>query len=99
MCNDLISRKAFLDELKLYCNRTFLGEITSSSEISVGELSTIIKKLPTTYDIIGKASQELNKCMKEAEESWKEFDDEQAFGEMMAYQRAIKIVKEAMNSE
>lgn len=51
MSDDLISRKAFVDELKLYCNRTFLGEITSSSEISVGELSTIIKKLPSAYNI------------------------------------------------
>lgn len=51
MNDDLISRKAFIEELKLYCNRTFLGEITAQSEISIGELSTIIKNLPVAYDV------------------------------------------------
>lgn len=50
MSNDLISRNGFLKELKRYLNRTFLGEVTSSSEISVGELCSLISKLPTAYD-------------------------------------------------
>lgn len=87
MNNDLVSRS--------YLRNIFdRGSYTQTEEAILLE----IDKAPTAYNL-DKVDQELNNCMKEAEESWKEFDDEQAFGEMMAYQRAIKIVREAMNSE
>lgn len=49
--DDLISKKVFIEKLKSYCNRTFLGEFTAQSEISIGELSTIIKDIPIAYDV------------------------------------------------
>lgn len=49
--DDLISRSKFIDELKLYLNRNFLGEFTAQSEIRVGEIMTIIKNIPIAYDI------------------------------------------------
>lgn len=50
MSNDLIIRSAFIEKIKLYLNRNFLGECTPNSEISVGELSTILKSIPASYD-------------------------------------------------
>lgn len=51
MSNDLISRSAFIEKIKLHLSRNFLGECTPNSEISVGELSTILKSVPTAYDV------------------------------------------------
>lgn len=82
MNDDLISRKTFIEELKLYCNRTFLGEITAQSEISIGELSTIIKNLPVAYDV-DMVCKDIEKIMQ---------DDSIRFVDQ-AVNRAKKIVK------
>lgn len=50
MSNDLISRKALSQNLREYLNRSRLGEITSESELRVGEIANIILSVPTAFD-------------------------------------------------
>lgn len=51
MSDDLISRKALVSNLKLFLDRSFLGETTAHDCISVGEIVGLIKDEPTAYDV------------------------------------------------
>lgn len=98
MRNDLISRKVFLDELKLYCNRTFLGEISSSSEISVGELSTIIKNLPSDYNL-DLVCEELEKREKYFREYGEKYHNAEGMSAAEACAGDIEIVRNGGKNE
>lgn len=50
MSGDLISRKTLVSNLKLFLDRSFLGETTAHNCISVGEIAGLIKDEPTAYD-------------------------------------------------
>lgn len=51
MSVDLISRKALVSNLKLFLDRSFLGETRAHDCISVGEIAGLIKDEPTAYDV------------------------------------------------
>lgn len=50
MSDDLISRKTLVNNLKLFLDRSFLGETTAHNCVSVGEIAGLIKDAPTAYD-------------------------------------------------
>ena len=50
MNDDLISRKAVYKAFSDYLNRNFLGEISSQTELSIGEIASIISSIPTAFD-------------------------------------------------
>lgn len=47
---DLISRKAAYEAFSVYLNKNFLGEISAQSELSIGEIASVIKSIPTASD-------------------------------------------------
>ena len=50
MSDDLISRKAVYKAFSDYLNRSFLAEISSQTELSIGEIASVIKSVPTAFD-------------------------------------------------
>lgn len=49
----LIDAENFINNIKLYLDRNTVGEITSQTEINVGELASLIADEPTAYDVDG----------------------------------------------
>ena len=50
MSDDLISRKAAYKAFSDYLNRNFIGEISSQTELSIGEIASVIKSIPVAFD-------------------------------------------------
>lgn len=50
MSNDLISRKAAYRAFFDYLKRNCVGEISSRAELSIGEIASVIKSIPVTFD-------------------------------------------------
>lgn len=50
MSNDLISRKAAYEAFSDYINRSVVGEITPQTELSIGEIASVIKSIPVAFD-------------------------------------------------
>lgn len=50
MSNDLISRKTAYKAFSDYLNRNFIGEISFQTELSIGEIASVIKSIPTAFD-------------------------------------------------
>ena len=50
MSDDLISRKSLYEAFSDYCNRNIIGEISSRTELSIGEIASVIKSIPTAFD-------------------------------------------------
>ena len=50
MSDDLISRKAAYKAFSDYLNRNFIGEISSQTELNIGEIASVIKSIPTAFD-------------------------------------------------
>lgn len=50
MMDDLISRKAAYKAFSDYLNRNFIGEISSQTELSIGEIASVIKSIPVAFD-------------------------------------------------
>lgn len=48
--DDLIGRKAAYKAFSDYLNRNYIGEISSQTELSIGEIASVIKSIPTAYD-------------------------------------------------
>ena len=92
MSDDLISRKAAYKAFSDYLNRNFIGEISSQTELSIGEIASVIKSIPTAFDKEN-VIEELKECANESREYWYNYDVEQAFGEVEAYCESIKIVE------
>lgn len=49
MSDDLISRKAAYKAFSDYLNRNFIGEVSSQTELSIGEIASVIKSIPTAF--------------------------------------------------
>ena len=65
MSDDLISRKAAYKAFSDYLNRNFLGEISSQIELSIGEIASVIKSIPTAYDqenVIEQIREKVSDC-------------------------------------
>ena len=50
MSDDLISQKAAYKAFSDYLNRNFIGEISSQTELSIGEIASVIKSIPAVFD-------------------------------------------------
>ena len=50
MSNDLISRKAAYKAFSDYLNKCFVGEISSQTELNIGEIVSVIKSIPVAFD-------------------------------------------------
>ena len=50
MIDDLISRKAAYRAFSDYLKRNCVGEISSRTELSIGEIASVIKSIPVTFD-------------------------------------------------
>lgn len=50
MSDDLISRKAAYKAFSDYLNRNFIGELSSQTELSIGEIASVIKSIPAAFD-------------------------------------------------
>lgn len=48
--DDLISRKAAYKAFSDYLNRNFIGEVSSQTELSIGEIASVIKSIPAAFD-------------------------------------------------
>lgn len=83
MSDDLISRKAVIAA----ADRHTREDGTLDDDISV-----ILEEVETTFDK-EKVIKELKNLAEVSREYWSKFDDEDAFGEMNAYTRAIEIVE------
>lgn len=58
MSNDLISREAAYRAFSDYLKRNCVGERSSWTELSIGEIASVIKSIPATFDK-GKVLDEL----------------------------------------
>lgn len=83
MSDDLISREAVIAAV----DRHTREDGTLDDDISV-----ILEEVETTFDK-EKVIKELKNLAEVSREYWSKFDDEDAFGEMNAYTRAIEIVE------
>ena len=77
----LIDAENFINNIKLYLDRNTVGEITSQTEINVGELASLIADEPTAYDV--------DKIVEELES-----DDRHTFDGCINKRKAIEIVKQ-----
>ena len=50
MSDDLISRKVAYKAFSDYLNRNFIGEVSSQTELSIGEIASVIKSIPAAFD-------------------------------------------------
>ena len=50
MIDDLISREEAYKAFSDYLNRNIIGEISSRTELSIGEIANVIKSIPTAFD-------------------------------------------------
>ena len=50
MSEDLISRKAAYKAFSDYLNKYFVGEISSQTELNIGEIASVIKSTPAAFD-------------------------------------------------
>ena len=80
----------FVENLKLYLNKSFLGETSSQSQITIGELASLIKDEPTAYDI-DKVVEEIRKA-KDEDNMVCYINNKQVIEKM----QAIEIVKQGV---
>ena len=50
MSDDLISRKAAYKAFSDYLSRSSIGEISARTELSIGEIASVIHSVPTVFD-------------------------------------------------
>lgn len=50
MSDDLISRKATYEAFSDYLNKNFVGEISSQTELNIGEIASVIKSIPVAFN-------------------------------------------------
>lgn len=86
--DDLISREAVLEILYDISNRNY-GSLFG---YGINKACDVIEYAEITFDK-EKVIDELRAKAEDSRKYWSEFDDESAFGEMNAYEKAIEIVE------
>ena len=61
MSDDLISRQAAYKAFSDYLNRNIIGEVSSQTELSIGEIASVIKSIPTAF-YKEKVIEEMKNC-------------------------------------
>ena len=92
MSDDLISRKALLEVIDISFIIPILKMNLRPEHEAVLKIREIIMNMPTAFDK-EKVIEELKAKAEDSRKYWREFDDEDAFGEMNAYKNAIEIVE------
>lgn len=92
MSDDLISRKAAYKAFSDYLNKCFVGEISSHTELNIGEIASVIKSIPAAFDK-EKVIEKLKRLEKDTFDYYNRYNDEMAFGESAAFRSAIEIVE------
>lgn len=81
MSDDLISRKSLIENLNKFAPEHYNALVND-----------LIAKEPTAFDK-EEVIEKLNEEKEGSEWYWNEYDNEEDFGEMNAYKKAIKIVE------
>ena len=89
MSNDLISRKAAYKAFSDYLNRNFIGEISSQTELSIGEIASVIKSIPAAFD----KEMVIKELEYDKEMSKKHSTGLREQGHVEAFDEAISVVK------
>ena len=89
MSDDLISRKAAYKAFSDYLNRNFIGEIYSQTELSIGEIASVIKSIPTAFD----KEMVIKELEYDKEMSKKHSTGLREQGHVEAFDEAISVVK------
>ena len=89
MIDDLISRKAAYKAFSDYLNRNFIGEISSQTELSIGEIASVIKSIPTAFD----KEMVIKELEYDKEMSKKHSTGLREQGHVEAFDEAIYVVK------
>ena len=96
--DDLISRKAAYKAFSDYLNRNFIGEVSSQTELNIGEIASVIKSIPAAFDkekVIKELREELNLSDAEKERCAREnplqFDSAKGYANGIA--NVIEIVE------
>lgn len=89
MSDDLISRQAAYKAFSDYLNRNFIGEISSQTELSIGEIASVIKSIPTAFD----KEKVIEELEYDKEMSAKYSTGLREQGHIEAFDEAISIVK------
>lgn len=92
--SDLISREELYKAFYDYINKSFLGEISFQSELSIGEIGSVIASIPIAFNK-GKVINEI-KAYKEDAEEWanKSIENaEQFYAYADAYNNCLEIVE------
>lgn len=96
MSDDLISRQATYKAFSDYLNRNFIGEVSSQTELSIGEIASVIKSIPTAFDK-EKVIEELRRKYEKSMDIYdvdKKFNPECASkGIADAYKTTLDVVK------
>ena len=92
MSDDLISRRALLEAIDSSFVIPILKINMREEHKAVNKIWGIITNMPTAFDK-EKVIEKLNEEKEGSEWYWNEYDNEEDFGEMNAYKKAIKIVE------
>lgn len=97
MSDDLISRKMLVGNLKLFLDRSFLGETTAHDCISVGEIAGLIKDEPTAYDV-DKVIEQITELQLKIKNKLLEVEDEEYAamlrGQLRGISDCLEIIKQ-----
>ena len=94
----LIDADALIKDFKLLINKSFLGEITVSTQISIGEVASLIGTQPTAYDVEA-VVRELEAEYEWAADTFHGHNGLHELGQLKAYDNAIRIVKRGGRNE
>ena len=89
MIDDLISREEAYKAFSDYLNRNIIGEISSRTELSIGEIANVIKSIPTAFD----KEKVIEELEYDKEMSAKYSTGLREQGHIEAFDEAISIVK------
>lgn len=95
MGEDLISRKEAYKAFSDYLNRNIIGEISSRTELSIGEIASVIKSIPAAFDkekVIEKLKDQYNYSRKVRNKN-DNYYFEYWEGRTDSYKDAIEIVE------
>lgn len=97
MSDDLISRRTIKSFIEVIRDCWAISPYVSANDMKLYSkvFNVVLNKIsncPTAFDK-EKVIEELKNLSEDSKKYWSKFDDEDAFGEMNAYTRAIEIVE------
>ena len=96
MIDDLISREEAYKAFSDYLNRNIIGEISSRTELSIGEIANVIKSIPTAFDkekVIGELNEKADYARNRWLNSIKEGQTKYWEGKENGIREAIEVIE------